>query len=67
MPEATTRVLTAHVPLSLAQSVDELAERLDRSRGWIVRQALMAWIEQAEAHHRVLPEITKKIDIRPGA
>ena len=35
-----TRVLTAHVPIELANKVDELAERLERSRGWIVKQAL---------------------------
>lgn len=43
-----TRVLTAHVPLPLAEQVDELAERLDRSRSWIVRQALTAWLEVEE-------------------
>ena len=32
-----TKVLTAHVPLPLAEKVDEMATRLERSRGWIVR------------------------------
>jgi len=35
-----TKVLTAHVPLSLSRKVDELAARLERSRDWIVKQAL---------------------------
>ncbi len=51
-----TKVLTAHVPLSLAKKVDELATRLERSRGWIVKQALSAWIEQEEERHRLTLE-----------
>ena len=31
-----TKVLTAHVPLPLAEKVDQMAARLERSRGWIV-------------------------------
>lgn len=53
MSNATTRVLTAHVPISLAEKVDELATHLDRSRGWIVRQALIAWIDQEQARNRL--------------
>ena len=41
----TTKVLTAHVPLSLAEKVDQLAARLERSHGWIIKQALAAWVE----------------------
>ena len=51
-----TRVLTAHVPEPLAEKVDDIAERLDRSRGWIVKQALAAWVEREEEHHRATLE-----------
>ncbi|MFM0627893.1 ribbon-helix-helix domain-containing protein [Paraburkholderia xenovorans] len=57
MTNGTTRVLTAHVPLPLAEKVDQLATRLDRSRGWIIKQALAAWIEQQEGDNRVPPEV----------
>ena len=40
-----TRVVTAHIPDDLAARVDEMAERLERSRGWIVKQALAAWVD----------------------
>ncbi|WP_146258766.1 ribbon-helix-helix domain-containing protein, partial [Sinorhizobium medicae] len=43
-----TKVLTAHVPLPLAEKVDQIAARLERSRGWIVKQALTAWIDQED-------------------
>ena len=46
MPQ--TKVLTAHVPIALAKQVDQIAARLERSRGWIVKQALAAWLEAAE-------------------
>lgn len=48
-----SKVLTAHVPLPLAEKVDELAARLDRSRGWIVKQALTDWVEQEEERYRL--------------
>lgn len=38
----TTKVLTAHIPLPLAEKVVQMAVRLERSRGWIVKQALAA-------------------------
>jgi predicted transcriptional regulator len=57
-----TKVLTAHVPLPLAQKVDELAGRLDRSRGWIVKQALAAWIEQEEERHQLTIEALADVD-----
>lgn len=57
-----TKVLTAHVPLPLAQKVDQLAERLDRSRGWIVKQALSAWIEQEEERHQLTLEALADVD-----
>lgn len=32
------------------EKVDRLAERLERSPGWIVEQALAAWVDQQEEH-----------------
>jgi predicted transcriptional regulator len=49
MPAAgKTRSVTAHVPVELAERVDEVAERLERSKNWIVKQALSAWLDQEE-------------------
>ncbi|WP_028748436.1 CopG family ribbon-helix-helix protein [Rhizobium mesoamericanum] len=57
-----TKVLTAHVPLPLAEKVDQLATRLDRSRGWIVKQALAAWIDQEEERRRLTLEALADVD-----
>ena len=48
-----TRVLTEHVPSDLATKVDAMALRLDRSRGWVVKQALAAWVDLEEERHRM--------------
>lgn len=56
MAQTETKVLTAHLPLQLADKVDLLAARLERSRGWIVRQALSAWVEQEEERSRLTRE-----------
>ena len=57
-----TKVLTAHVPLQLAEKVDQLAQRLERSRGWIVKQALSAWVEQEEERRRLTLEALADVD-----
>jgi predicted transcriptional regulator len=41
----SNRVVTAHILIDLAEQVDLLAARLDRPKGWIVRQALTSWVE----------------------
>jgi predicted transcriptional regulator len=51
-----TKVLTAHVPLPLAEKVDRMAARLERSRGWIVKQALTAWLAEEEERARLTRE-----------
>lgn len=48
-----TKVLTAHVPIPLAEKVDQIAVRMERSRGWIVKQALSAWVDQEEERRRM--------------
>lgn len=62
MAQTDTKVLTAHVPLSLADKVDQLAVRLDRSRGWIVKQALAAWIDQEDERSRLTREALADVD-----
>jgi len=59
---ADTKVLTAHVPLPLAEKVDQWAARLERSRGWIVKQALAAWIDQEEERSRLIHEALADVD-----
>jgi predicted transcriptional regulator len=40
-----------------------LAARLERSRGWIVKQALTAWIDQEEARSRLTRKAMADVDV----
>ncbi len=51
-----TRVITAHIPVPLAEQIDLSAERHDRSRVWVIKQALEAWFEQDDERHRLTLE-----------
>ena len=57
-----TKVLTAHVPLPLAAKVDELAARLERPRGWIVKQALALWVDQEEQRRQLTLDALADVD-----
>jgi len=57
-----TKVFTAHKPVQLAKKIDQLAARLERSRGWIVKQALSAWVEQEEERRRLTLEALADVD-----
>lgn len=62
MAQAETKVLTAHVPLPLAEKIDQMAARLERSRGWVVKQALTAWVDQEEERSRLTREALADVD-----
>lgn len=62
MAQTETKVFTAHVPLPLAEKVDQMAARLERSRGWIMKQALSAWIDQEEERGRLTREALADVD-----
>jgi len=62
MNTMTTKVLTAHIPLPLAEQVDQIASRLERSRGWIIKQALTAWVGQEEERRRLTLEALADVD-----
>jgi predicted transcriptional regulator len=57
-----TKVLTAHIPLPLAERVDQMAARLERSRSWIMKQALSDWISQEEERSRLTREALADVD-----
>ena len=63
MAQVKTKVLTAHIPLQMAEKVDQMATRLERSRGWIMKQALSAWIDQEEERSRLTREALADVDV----
>src|ERR1700686_3579798 len=57
-----TKVLTADVPLPLAERLDRLAQQLDRAPDAIVQEALDAWVTQEEERHRLTLEGLADVD-----
>jgi predicted transcriptional regulator len=48
----SNRVVTAHIPDQLARKLDSLAERLERPRGWVVKEAIEGYLALDEERHR---------------
>jgi predicted transcriptional regulator len=63
MAQTATKVLTTQVPLPLAEKVERVAERMERSRAWIIKQALSAWLEQEEERERLTQEALADVDV----
>lgn len=57
-----TRVVTAHLPVELADRMDLIAKGIDRPRGWIVKQAVRDWIEREELRDRLTREAMAEVD-----
>ena len=57
-----TRVVTAHLPAELARKLDGLAERLDRPRGWIVKEAIASFISLEEKRFRLTHEALADVE-----
>jgi len=62
MTQTATKVITAHIPMPLAEKVDKIATQLERSRGWIMKQALSDWINQEETRNRLTREALSDVD-----
>lgn len=57
-----TRVVTAHLPTELARKLDDLAERLDRPKGWVVKEAVASFVALEEKRHRLTLEALADVD-----
>lgn len=58
----STRVVTAHIPTELAEQVDQLAARLERPKGWIIKQALVSWVALEAKRHQLTQEALADVD-----
>lgn len=56
------RVVTAKLPDELVKEMDEVADRMDRSKSWIVRQAVAEWLAEEQRRYELTLEGLKDID-----
>jgi predicted transcriptional regulator len=59
-----TRVVTAHLSTDLAEKLDDLAERLDRPKGWIVKEAVASYVALEEKRHRLTLDALADVDAK---
>lgn len=59
-----TRVVTSHLPADLAEKLDGLAERLDRPKGWIVKEAIASYVALEEQRRQLTLEALA--DVKAG-
>ena len=50
------RVVTAKLPDELVARMDEIAKRLDRSKSWIVREAVSEWLAEERRRFELTTE-----------
>ena len=57
-----SRVVTANLPVELAKKLDTVARRMDRTRSWIIRQALAEWLAEEDRRHQLTLEALADVD-----
>ena len=56
------RVVTAKLPDDLVARMDEIAGRLERSKSWIVREAVAEWLSEEQRRYELTLEALKSVD-----
>lgn len=52
MSAVAKQTISAQIPAELALAVDKLATELDRSKSWVIKEALMAMLAERERRHQ---------------
>jgi len=56
------KTVTAQLPVTLVDRMDEMAARLDRSKQWLVRKAVVAYMARAERERQMIQEGLDDVD-----
>ena len=62
MATATKQKISAEVPRSLVRKVDAIAEELDRSKNYLIREALTSYIHNHERRHEAILQGLAEVD-----
>ena len=56
------RVVTANLPIDLVEWMDEVAKHIDRSKSWIIREAVADWLVEQQRRYELTHEALKDVD-----
>lgn len=62
MTRPATKVVTAHLPEELAARLDGFAESTERSRGWIMKEALQSYLDWEDEKDRLTVEALERAE-----
>lgn len=55
MASSAKQTISAQIPVELAAAVENLAIELDRSKSWIIKEALTSMLAERERRHQSIP------------
>ena len=56
------RVVTAKLPDDLVSRMDAIADRIERSKSWIVREAVSHWLDEEQRRYELTLDALKDVD-----
>ena len=59
LASAEGRVVTTNLPQDIFAQIDKIATRLDRSKTWIIRQAVTEWLAEERRRHELAMEFAE--------
>lgn len=62
MGTSAKQTISVQVPAELARAVEDLAIELDRSKSWIVKEALLSMLAERERRHQSVQEGLDDVD-----
>ena len=62
MATGDERVVTAKLPADLVARLDNVASSIERSKSWIIREALRDWLAEEERRHELTKEAMRDFE-----
>ena len=56
------RAITAKLSIDLVQRLDEVTKRIDRTKSWVVQEALTQWLAEEQRRHDLTIEALNDVD-----
>ena len=66
MGSLTKQTISAQIPIELAAAVENLANELDRSKSWIIKEAVINMLAERERRHQSIQVGLADVDAGRG-